>query len=93
MSDVTFEEHASGWLKDFVGQQRKAGTAEKYEAILRKHWFPTLARLSLSAVTRERIKAVLAEKSRRGFKSKTVKNHLDVLRACLSAAVEDAYLR
>ena len=46
-------------------------------------------RTPLTALTRERIKAVLGEKSGGGFKPKTVKGHLDVLRACLSAAVED----
>jgi len=89
---LTFQEHTEAWLKNYVVPQRKAGTAEKYEAILRKHWFPAFARMPLTALTRDRIKAVLAEKSGSGLKSKTIKGHLDVLRACLSAAVEDDLL-
>jgi len=34
---LTFQEHAEGWLKNYVVVQRKPGTAEKYEMILRKH--------------------------------------------------------
>jgi hypothetical protein len=33
---LTFQEHTEAWLKSYVTPQRKAGTAEKYEAILRK---------------------------------------------------------
>ena len=40
---VTLQEHAESWLRNYVTVQRKPGTAEKYEAILRKHWFPPLA--------------------------------------------------
>ena len=81
-------EFAEGWLKH-VAAQRKPGTAEKYEAILRKHWFPTLGRLPVTAVTREHIKTVLGTKLSADFKPKTVRGHLDVLRACLSVALED----
>lgn len=46
----------------------------------------------MAALTRERIKAVLAEKTAARFKPRTVKGHLDVLRACLTAAIEDRLL-
>jgi integrase len=84
----TFMEFAEGWLKH-VAAQRKPGTAEKYESILRKHWFPVLGRLPVTAVTREHIKAVLGKKLSAEFKPKTVRGHLDVLRACFFVAVED----
>src|SRR5262245_2403962 len=84
----TFQEFAESWLRNVV-VQRKPGTAEKYEMILRKHWVAILGQLPLTALTRERIKAVLGEGAIKGFKPRTVKGHLDVLRACLSAAVED----
>jgi len=57
--------------------------------ILRKHWFPALGRLPVTAVTRDHIKTVLGEKLGADFKPKTVRGHLDVLRACFSVAVED----
>ena len=72
-----------------VGAQRKPGTAEKYEMILRKHWLPRLGRLPLTGLTRDHIKTMLGEKLSAGLKPITVRGHLDVLRACLSVAVED----
>src|SRR5262247_1306931 len=68
---LTFQTFAENWLKA-VAVQRKPGTAEKYEMILRKHWVPALGQLPLSGLTRERIKAVLADKSGKGFKPRTV---------------------
>src|SRR5215471_14236392 len=35
---LTLREHAEVWLKSYVEVQRKPGTAEKYTAVLRKHW-------------------------------------------------------
>jgi integrase len=57
--------------------------------IFRKHWLPAVGHLPLIAVTREHIKTVLAEKLSADLKPRTVKGHLDVLRACLAEAVED----
>jgi Phage integrase, N-terminal SAM-like domain len=79
----TFTEFAAGWLK-YVAAQRKPGTSEKYEMILRKYWFPALGRLPVTAVSRDHIKTVLGEKLSAEFKPKTVRGHLDVLRACFS---------
>jgi hypothetical protein len=84
----TFAEFTEGWLKH-VEAQCKPGTAEKYEMILRKHWLPRLGRLPLTGVTRDHIKSMLGDKLNAGLKAKTVRGHLDVLRVCLSVAVED----
>jgi integrase len=78
------------WLKHHVTLQRKPATTERYEMVLRKHWLPALGRLPLTGVTRDQIKEVLTEKLGAGLKPRTVKGHLDVLRACLTAAVEDS---
>jgi integrase len=72
--------------------QRKPGTAEKYDMILRKHWHPAVGRLALISVTRDHIKTVLTEKLGAGLKPRTVKGHLDVLRACFSTAVNDGLI-
>jgi len=82
----TFAEFTEDWLKH-VEAQRKPGTSEKYEMILRKHWLPGLGRLPLTGVTRDHIKTMLGEKLGAGLKPRTVRGHLDVLRACLSVAV------
>ena len=82
----TFAEFTEDWLKH-VEAQRKPGTSEKYEMILRKHWRPGLGRLPLTGVTRDHIKTMLGEKLGAGLKPRTVRGHLDVLRACLSVAV------
>lgn len=89
---LVFADYAQGWLRSYVAVYLKPGTQEKYETILRKHWFPQLGRLPLSAITRDRVKTVLGEKLAAGLKPSTVKGALNVLRACLSAAVEDAHL-
>jgi integrase len=67
-------------------------TTERYEMVLRKHWLPALGRLPLTGVTRDQIKAVLMEKLGAGLKPRTVRGHLDILRASLSAAVEDSLI-
>lgn len=89
---LVFADYAQGWLRSYVAVYLKPGTQEKYETILRKHWFPHLGRLPLSAITRDRVKTVLGEKLAGGLKPSTVKGALNVLRACLNAAVEDACL-
>lgn len=86
---LTMPAFVEDWLKHHVVVQRKPGTAEKYDLILRKHWLPALGRLPLTAVTRDHIKTVLTEKLGAGLKPRTVKGHLDVVRACFSAAVDD----
>jgi integrase len=89
---LTVAAFAEGWLKHHVVIQRKPGTAEKYEMVLRKHWLPALGRLPVRGVTQDHIKTVLMDKLGAGLKPRTVKGHLDVLRACLSAAVEDGLI-
>jgi integrase len=86
---LTVTAFVEDWLKHHVAAHCKPGTAEKYEMIFRKHWLPAVGHLPLIAVTREHIKAVLAEKLSADLKPRTVKGHLDVLRACLAEAVED----
>jgi integrase len=86
---LTVTAFVEDWLKHHVAVHCKPGTAEKYEMIFRKHWLPAVGQLPLISVTREHIKTVAAEKLGADLKPRTVKGHLDVLRACLSEAVED----
>ena len=89
---LTVSTFVEDWLKHHVTLQRKPATTERYEMVLRKHWLPALGRLPLTGVTRDQIKAVLMEKLGAGLKPRTVRGHLDILRASLSAAVEDSLI-
>jgi integrase len=86
---LTLHEHSDRWLKSYVAVHLKAGTAEKYEAVTAKHWLPTLGGAPLAALHREEIKRTLGAKLASGLKVSTARGLLNVLRACLSSAVED----
>ena len=69
--------------------RQKPGTVETYRGVLRNHWLPELGPLSLSAITRERIKTILQRKLMAGMKANTARSMFGVLRTCLNAAVEE----
>lgn len=89
---LTFAEFAERWLESYVAVHLKPGTEENYTIRLKKHWLPTLGTLPLSAITRDQIKTILGKKLAAGLKPVTVQGALHVLRACLSAAVEDSVI-
>ena len=86
---MTFAEHADRWLKSYVAVHLKPSTQEMYEAVLTKHWKPVLGTAPLTALSREQIKVHLGKLLASGLSASRVKGALDVLRACLTAAVED----
>jgi integrase len=86
---ITFKEYGEGWLSGYVAANLQLGTQEKYEAVLRKHWFPAIGHLTVGDVTRVHIRTVLMNKTREGMKLSTARLLSDVIKSCLNAAVED----
>ncbi len=90
--EITLQQYGHQWLATDVGLRLKPATAEKYTAVLRKHWLPELGTLPLSSITREKVKTMLQGKLMEGMKPNTARSMLTVLRACLYAAVEEGRL-
>lgn len=89
---VTLATFAANWLRDSVAPRLKPSSHEKYAATLKRHWLPALGSRLLTAISREDIRRVLAEKIAAGLKPVTVRGDLDILRACLGTAVEDGLI-
>jgi hypothetical protein len=59
--------------------------------VLRVHWFPSLGCVGVADITRAQVKAVVSDKACT-YARGTVSYMTDVLRSCLSAAVEDGII-
>jgi integrase len=85
----TLKGFAETWLTTTVALHLKPATQENYRVAMRRHWQPALGALPLPLLTRERIKAVLAEKLTTGaLKPSSLRTTLIALSACLHAALE-----
>jgi integrase len=89
-SNVTLEVYAVEWL-EIYGRTLKLGTVEKDTEALRVHWFPPLGCVRFADITRNQIKAVLAERAL-SYARGTVSYMTDVLRSSLRSAVEDGII-
>ena len=85
----TLAEYAPLWLNSYVAVECKPRTQELYETMFRLHVLPSLGSLRLSAITRGKIRELLAIKSEAGLKRSTLKNILAPLREMLNHAAED----
>jgi integrase len=89
---VTFRAYAERWLAGHVRLQCKPSTLTTYTRVMRTHWIPALGAVPLAALTRDRIKGVLAGLAG-GLRASTISaSTLPPLQGCLSAAVEDGLL-
>ncbi len=85
----TLKDFAEDWLKTSVALHLKPATQENYRVAMRRHWLPALGSLPLAALTRERIKTVMAEKlSKKELKPSSLRTALIPLTSCLNAALE-----
>lgn len=85
----TLRDFAEDWLKTSVALHLKPATQENYRVAMQRHWLPVLGSLPLTVLSRERIKAVMAEKlTKRELKPSSLRTALIPLSACLNAAVE-----
>jgi tRNA1Val (adenine37-N6)-methyltransferase len=65
--EITLHEYGHQWLATDVALRLKPATAEKYAAILRKHWLLELGKLPLSGISRDKVKAILQGKLMEGI--------------------------
>jgi integrase len=85
----TLKDFAESWLQTSVAVHLKPATYENYQIAMRRHWLPMLGALPLAAVTRERIKSVMAEKlAQKALSPNSLRTALISLSACFNAAVE-----
>ncbi len=90
----TLKDFAEEWLRTAVALHLKPATQENYRIAMRRHWLPALGSLPLAAITRERIKRVMADKLAQPdpLKPSSLRTALIPLSACLSDAVEAGLL-
>ncbi len=87
--EQTLKDFTEDWLKTSVALHLKPATQENYRVAMRRHWLPALGSLPLAALTRERIKAVMAEKlTKKELKPSSLRTALIPLTSCLNAALE-----
>jgi hypothetical protein len=75
-----------------VAANLKIGTQEKYEAVLRKHWFPAIGLFPVGDVTRVPIRPVLMGKIREGMKLPTPRLLPEAIKDRLNQAVENGLI-
>jgi integrase len=93
----TFAEYAERWLTDVAALRCQPSSIEQYRLRLNTRLLPHLGRLPLTAITRERIKALVGDEFRagsrmrdgHGISSRTVQAFMHTLTAILNSAVDD----
>ncbi len=88
----TFAEYAERWLACHVRPNLKRSTAESYAGIVKFHLAPRFGHLRLKEISRQAVKAYLAELAASGLAQNTVVNIYACLRAVLSHALDDGHL-
>ncbi|MCZ6904125.1 MAG: site-specific integrase, partial [Acidobacteria bacterium] len=89
----TFAEYAGQWLQHYAQVECKQSTQESYRRNLRVHLLPVFGTIRLTEITRDRIKAFIAEKLSTGRSSRgTIRLMLALLREILNHAIEDGLL-
>lgn len=72
-----------------TGSQGSLTTRELYASVFTRHIFPTLGAVALGDLTRDQIRALLADKAAAQLSRATLANLVIPVRAMLNAAVED----
>ncbi len=88
----TFREYATEWLRTYAAVHCKERTVEGYEAIIKNHLVPAFGDLALRAITRGRIKLLIAMKVEANHGRGTIRNILAPLRGVLNHAQEDGLI-
>jgi integrase len=96
----TFKDYSERWLSGVAALRCQVSSIEQYRNRLRLRLLPALGQLPLTAITRERIKALVAEQYRSGshrtegagIAPQTVSAFMNTLVAILNSAVEDGLI-
>jgi integrase len=89
---LTLGAFAAEWLKSDVALRLKLSSQETYEQIIRIHLTPVLGSTPLRDLTRDDVKAFLANRTQAGLGPERIRLALNVLCACLNSAVEAGHL-
>jgi integrase len=84
---MTLEAYTKRWLASPAVVRLKVGTREKYEEATRLHWLPDLGQIPLTALTKDHVKVVLADKTH--YSKSLLPMAVSVLPTCLNAAIEE----
>ena len=88
-SKVTLRVHSTEWLKM---SQAAPATKAKYKSLLDSHILPSLGDLKVAEMNPVRVKRLLAERSKKGYAPRTVRNVAEVLASLSHAAVDNGLL-
>jgi integrase len=89
---MTVAEYADTWLAE-KGPAIRPRTLHGYRRAFERELLPTFGRTPLAALTRADIKLYAARRATGGAAANTIRNALAPLRAMLSTALEDGYVR
>jgi integrase len=96
----TFKAYSERWLTAVAGISCKDSTVAQYRHRIETRLSPHLGALPLTAITRDRVKALIAHefksgklrKSRQGLAPRTVRAFINTLVAILNSALEDGLI-
>lgn len=92
---ATFAEFAENWLSTVVDDphQMKRSTAKKYRRLFTGRLLPCLGDYPLTAITTERVQALVADLGKEGLSPKTVQSYLIPLQSMFTAAIRQGYVK
>ena len=88
----TLTEYAERWLKTDALTRCKPSTIDFYADYQKRYVLPDFGQTELTAISRDRIKDLIARLSERGLARNTIRLAIASFRVVLSAAVEDGIL-
>jgi integrase len=83
-----FEPFCISWLATWAAVKLKASAYQEYESVTRLHLIPAFGDLRLEELGPDRIQSYVASRLTDGLASRTVDNHLIVLKRILGVAVD-----
>ncbi len=86
--DTGFEAFADKWLVTYVEPNNKDSEVRTKRSITNQHLKTFFGRMKLAAIKGSAIETYKAQKTDAGLSSKTINNHLAILRRCLRCALE-----
>jgi integrase len=89
---VILETYAVNWL-EHIGQVRKHTTYADYKKRFDQWILPSLGKLDLRDITREKVRGLVTEQLGKKLSPKTVQNNIRCLSSLLSQAVEDGLIQ
>lgn len=88
----TFVEYAESWLSTYGKTNLKASTYQEYESTLKKHVYPLWGAKPFTRVSREAMKALIADKRADGLSRSTVRSIIAPIRGMYNCAIDDGAL-